>query len=173
MIKFLYKKIGERRNELDMSQEDVAKVIKEPDQSLNSARTYISKVEQGKTEPGSSKLAKFAMALRVDVNYFFDGIEQKISIDEKDEKPVTQELKNKEKPTLKKILQDLHSIVDSEESSLLKNLNIDLEPNQRAIIVIHDKKGTQDNTFLDRALSLIQGVRKVVEIPTNGEKQSR
>ena len=174
MIKFNPKKIAERLSELNWDQTDLAVRMKKEGQTKESAQTYVNRVVLGKSTPGANKIAQIADVLNIDVNYFFDGIPKSEPVEKivEVEKVVVKE-SPEEKPTLGKILKDLQYILESEkQSSVLKNLNLDLEEDQRAVVVVMDNKGSQDNAFLDRALSLIQGVRKVVEVPANGEKQS-
>jgi hypothetical protein len=49
---------------------------------------------------------------------------------------------------------------------------LDIHEGQRAVVVVIDDKGSQNNIFLDRAISLMQGVRQVLEVPANGENES-
>jgi transcriptional regulator with XRE-family HTH domain len=72
-----------------MSQEDLARKIKEPKQKLDSVRNFIARVELGKNEPGAYRLAKIAEGLGVDMNYFFDGVRQLKPV--VDNKPIVQE----------------------------------------------------------------------------------
>jgi len=53
MIKFVSERIAQRREELDMSQEDLARKIMKPGQKLDSVRNFIARVELGKNEPGA------------------------------------------------------------------------------------------------------------------------
>ena len=158
MIIFNPKKISQRMSELDINIKELSEKVKEEGQSLDTARNFVGRVIHGKNQPTAGKLAKLAEALKTDVNSFFDGIQEEHAIKEEQE----------ETKTLDKILELLEA---KKKPIQLKDMNIDLEPDQRAIIVIHDK--SSDNTFFDRAISLMQGVKKVVEVPVNGEKQSQ
>jgi transcriptional regulator with XRE-family HTH domain len=89
MIKFVPERIAQRRDELDMSQEELARKIMKPGQKLDSVRNFIARVELGKNEPGAYRLAKIADGLGVDMNYFFDGVRQLKPV--VDNKPIVQE----------------------------------------------------------------------------------
>ena len=182
MIKFVSERIARRREELDMTQEDLARKIIEPGQKLDSVRNFIARVELGKNEPGAYRLAKIAEGLGVDMNYFFDGVRQSRPV--ADNKPVVQEPSNKQEPlpsfedVLKElrlnnsgrravvILEDRH-IKSSREA--LEHLNITLEPGQRAFVVVLDNVDDQKKVVINSAIGLMQGVKSVVDVPLNGE----
>lgn len=170
MIKFNPKKISERLSELNWDQTKLAMKIKKENQTKETAQTYLNRLVHGKSTPGADKIAQIAEALNTDVNYFFDGIPEPEKEVVEVEKVVFRE-SPPEKPTLEKVLKDLQVILDVEKKSSVLN-SMDIQEGERAVVVVLDDKGSNDNTFLDRALSLIQGVRKVVEVPVNGEKQS-
>jgi transcriptional regulator with XRE-family HTH domain len=170
MIKFNPKKIAERLSELNWDQTDLAVRMKKEGQTKESSQTYVNRVVLGKSTPGADKIAQIAEVLNTDVNYFFDGIPEPKKEVVEIEKVIVQE-PPPEKPTLEKVLKDLQIIVESKNRlSILDSL--DIHEGQRAVVVVIDDKGNQDNIFLDRAISLMQGVRQVVEVPANGEDQS-
>jgi transcriptional regulator with XRE-family HTH domain len=186
MIKFIPQKIAKRRDELKMSQEDLARKIVEPGKSLDSSRALVSRVEGGRSDTGVSKLVKIANALNVeDMNYFFEGARQLNPAVEK--KPVIQEDPEKkiEKPSFEEVLQEL-SVNSSErravivleskkESSsvqeILKNMNVDLKSGQAAVIVVLDDLSEQQLSAVKSAFSLMQGVKAIVDVPGgNGQR---
>jgi transcriptional regulator with XRE-family HTH domain len=170
MIKFNPKKIAERLSELNWDQTDLAVRMKKEGQTKESAQTYVNRVVLGRSTPGAGKIAQIAEVLNTDVNYFFDGIPEPKKEVVEVEKVIVQE-PSPEKPTLEKVLKDLQVIVESKNRLSIFD-NLDIHKGQRAVVVVIDDKGSQDNIFLDRAISLMQGVRQVVEVPANGEKQS-
>jgi transcriptional regulator with XRE-family HTH domain len=177
MIKFVSERIAQRREELDMTQEDLARKIIEPGQKLDSVRNFIARVELGKNEPGAYRLAKIAEGLGIDMNYFFDGVRQLKPVVE--EKPVVQEplpsfedvlkelrLKNSGRRAVV-ILEDRH-IKSSREA--LEHLNIAVKPGQRAFVVVLDNVDDQKKAVINSAIGLMQGVKSVVDVPLNGVK---
>jgi hypothetical protein len=64
------------------------------------------------------------------------------------------------------IVEDLRSIVEAERKPLLHNLNVELEPGQKAVVVVLDE--LQSNA-IKIAFSLMQGIKAVVDVPLNGE----
>ena len=177
MIKFVSERIAQRREELDMTQEDLARKIMKPGQKLDSVRNFIARVELGKNEPGAYRLAKIADGLGVDMNYFFDGVRQLKPVVE--EKPVVQEplpsfedvlkelrLKNSGRRAVV-ILEDRH-IKSSREA--LEHLNIAVKPGQRAFVVVLDNVDDQKKAVINSAIGLMQGVKSVVDVPLNGVK---
>jgi len=182
MIKFVPERIAQRRDELDMSQEDLARKIMEPGQKLDSVRNFIARVGLGKNEPGAYRLAKIAEGLGVDMNYFFDGVRPfKPFID----KPIVQEPSNKQEPlpSFEDVLKELRvegsgrrAVVILEGRQInssrdaLEHLNITVEPGQRAVVVVMDNVDDQKKkTALNNAIGLMQGVKAVVDVPLNGE----
>ena len=185
MIRFLPQKIADRRDELKMSQEDLARKIVEPGKSLDSSRALVSRVEGGRSDTGVSKLVKIANALNVeDMNYFFEGARQLKPVVE--EEPVIQKAPEKEieKPSFEEVLQEL-SVNPSERRAvvvleskkafsvqeILKNMNVDLKDGQAAVIVVLDDLSDQQFSAVKSAFSLMQGVKAVVDVPGgNGQR---
>ena len=182
MIKFVSERIAQRREELDMSQEDLARKILEPGQKLDSVRNYIARAELGKNEPGAYRLARIADGLGVDMNYFFDGVRQLNPVI--DNKPIVQEPSNKQEPlpSFNDVLKELNlensgrravvilegrQINSSREA--LEYLNITVEPGQRAVVVVLDNVDDQKKAALNSAIGLMQGVKTIVDVPLNGE----
>jgi len=164
MIRFAPEKITARREELGMSQADLADKIHEPGQSIDSTKMFVSRLENGKNMPTAPKLCKIAEALKTDVNYFFEFTSVHAL-----EKPKAQELPaDKGKPNLEKLLEDLRSIVEAEKKPSLSDL-VELEPGQRAVVVVLDNVDDQKKTALNSAIGLMQGVKAVVDVPLNGE----
>ena len=177
MIKFVSERIARRREELDMTQEDLARKIIEPGRKLDSVRNFIARVELGKNEPGAYRLAKIAEGLGIDMNYFFDGVRQLKPVVE--EKPVVQEplpsfedvlkelsLKNSGRRAVV-ILEDRH-IKSSRKA--LEHLNIAVKPGQRVVVVVLDNVDDKKKAALNSAISLMQGVKAVVDVPLNEER---
>jgi len=162
MIRFAPEKITARREELGMSQADLAEKIHETGQSMDSTKMFVSRLENGKNMPTAPKLCKIAEALKTDVNYFFEfeGVHAL-------ETPKAQEVQ-KEKPSLEKLLQDFRSIVEAEKRPSLSDL-VKFEPGQRAVVVVLDNVDEQKKAALNSAIGLMQGVKAVVDVPLNGE----
>jgi len=178
MIKFVPERIAQRRDELNMSQEDLARKIMEHGQKLDSVRNFIARVELGKNEPGAYRLAKIAEGLGVDMNYFFDGVRPLKPV--VDNKPIVQESFNKQEPlpSFEDVLKELclknsgrRAVVILEGQQIkssrdaLEHLNIAVEPGQRAVVVVMDNVDDQKKTALNSAIGLIQGVKAVVDVP--------
>jgi len=164
MIRFAPEKITARREELGMSQADLAEKIYETGQSMDSTKMFVSRLENGKNMPTAPKLCKIAEALKTDVNYFFEFTSVHAL-----KKPNVQEVPtDKGKPSLEKLLEDLRSIVEAEKSPSLSNL-VELAPGQRAVVVVMDNVDDQKKTALNSAIGLMQGVKKVVDVPLNRE----
>jgi len=164
MIRFAPEKITIRREELGLSQADLAEKIYETGQSMDSTKMFVSRLENGKNMPTAPKLCKIAEALKTNVNYFFafEGVHSL-------EKPKVQEVPtDKGKPNLEKLLEDLRSIVEAEKRPLLSDL-VELEPGQRAVVVVMDNVDDQKKAALNSAIGLMQGVKTVVDVPLNGE----
>jgi transcriptional regulator with XRE-family HTH domain len=178
MIKFVPEKIAERRDELRMSQEDLARKIVEPDKSIDSARALVGRVEGGKGGTNVLKLTQIANALNIeDMNYFFEGTRQLKPIVE--EKPVIQRppAKKIEKPSFEEVLQklsvnasDRRAVVILEGSrnssvrEILKDMNVELKEGQRAVVVVLDDLEEPQLSTVKSAFSLMQGVKAVVDI---------
>jgi transcriptional regulator with XRE-family HTH domain len=161
MIRFAPEKITVRREELGMSQADLAEKIHEPGQSIDSTKMFVSRLENGKNMPTAPKLCKIAEALKTDVNYFFEFTSVHAL-----EKPKAKEaLPEKGKPNLEKLLEDLRSIVEAEKRPSLSDL-VELEPGQKAVVVVLDEP---KSNAIKTAFSLMQGIKAVVDVPLNGK----
>jgi len=167
MIRFAPEKITVKREELGMNQADLAEKIHEPGQSMDSTKMFVSRLENGRNMPTAPKLCKIAEALKTDVNYFFEFTSVHAL-----EKPKVQEAPtDKGKPSLEKLLEDLRSIVEAEKRPSLSDV-VELVPGQRAVIVVMDNVDEQKKAALNSAIGLMQGVKKVVDVPLNGEGAS-
>ena len=164
MIRFAPEKITARREELGMSQVDLATKIHEAGQSLDSTKMFVSRLENGKNMPTAPKLCKIAEALKTDVNYFFEFT----SVHALGKSRAQESLIDKGKPNLEKLLEDLRSIVEAEKRPLLSDL-VKLETGQRAVVVVMDNVDDQKKTALNSAIGLMQGVKAVVDVPGNGK----
>jgi transcriptional regulator with XRE-family HTH domain len=144
MRKFSPKKVKKRRNELNFTQTDLAKRIKEPKQRVDTLRIHIADIERGEHDPRSSMIAKLADSLKVSESYFFEGTRKYELVDEE--------------------------IEESSSEQVLRELNVDLHEKERAVIVVVDDISDQENSFFDRALTLMHGVRKVISVPKNKQE---
>jgi transcriptional regulator with XRE-family HTH domain len=164
MITFAPEKIDQRLRELGMDYRDLAEKMREESQSVETARNYVHRLIHQQTSPTSKKIAKLAEALNTDVNYFFrfEGVHTLKT------QKTHEVLIEKEKPTLKKVMEDIRLIMETEKRPF-NDLGIELAPGQRAVVVVVDNKGEQENAFLDRAIGMMQGVREVVDVPLNGK----
>lgn len=162
MIRFAPEKITVRREELGMSQADLADKIHEPGQSIDSTKMFVSRLENGKNMPTAPKLCKIAEALKTDVNYFFEFT----SVHALGKSKTQEVLTDKGKPNLEKLLEDLRSIVEAEKRPSLSDL-VELAPGQRAVVVVLDNVDDQKKAALNSAIGLMQGVKTVVDVPLN------
>lgn len=115
----LYKRIKQRREELGMSQEDLANKLG------YKSRSTINKIEMGINDITQSKIKAFADALQTTPGYLM-GMEDNTSqplLNDKDEKDIARVLSN----TLEKLSYNSEALMfdgealDSETQELLKN----------------------------------------------------
>jgi transcriptional regulator with XRE-family HTH domain len=188
MVKFIPQRIAERRDELKMSQEDLARKIVEQGKSLDSSRALVSRVEGGRSDTGVSKLVKIANALNVeDMNYFFEGAGQLRPVAE--EKPVIEKVPKEriDKPSFEEVLQELSVgsserravvVLESKKASssvreILKDMKVELKGGQSAVIVVLDDLSRQQLSVVKSAFSLMQGVKAVVDVPGDNGHETK